>query len=77
MTGKVYRAQVKPVKRSNMIPITNGNSGITIKTRENGDHAGHAAKENSNLSSSLDREKKLALDVFFPSIPYVTCSYSV
>jgi len=58
MTGKVYRAQVKPVKRSNMIPITNGTSGITIRTRENGDHSGHIAKENSCLSSSLDREKR-------------------
>ena len=53
--GKVYRAQVKPVKRSNMIPISNGTAtgNVGIKPRENGEHNDH-----SGLSSSLDKEKK-------------------
>ncbi|XP_067935113.1 vasculin-like [Watersipora subatra] len=56
--GKVYRAQVKPVKRTNMIPMSNGSNGTstvnaTIKARENGEH-----EDCSPLSSSLDKEKK-------------------
>lgn len=62
MSGKVYRAQVKPVKRSHMIPMSNGNgtgpcsttTSMTIKSnKQNGEPNDH-----SMLSSSLDKEKK-------------------
>ena len=51
----MWRAQVKPVKRSNMIAISNGSTigNTNVKPRENGQH-----NDNSPLSSSLDKEKK-------------------
>jgi len=49
MTGEVYRAHIKPVRRTNTIPITNGTS--TPQTRQNGDSA-------PTLSSSVEKEKR-------------------
>lgn len=60
MTGKVYRAQVKPVKRSNMIPVSPAIStaanvtskSITIKAKQNGGDA--VVRDNKECKVSSD-----------------------
>lgn len=53
LPGKVYRAQVRPARRSNMIPITNGKSTASRASQNGGEH------DHSSLSSSVEKEKRL------------------